>query len=276
MEEKAPPGVGAVGQNGAYLQPMNRPYILAEATWKQVRAEKYEIAVIPWGATEAHNYHLPYGTDTMQCDHVYGEAARLAWEAGAKVMLLPTVPFGIQTGQLDIPFCINLNPSTQMAMLDDIIRGLRGQGIERIVIANGHGGNEFRGLVRELNARHDVFLSLIPNWVNVLPQEAYFVDMGDHAGELETSAMMHIAPELVHLEDAGDGAERKPRLEAMQKKWAWSPRAWTQVTADTGIGDPTRATADKGARFIADVTREIAGYLVQLAEIDRRDLYEDA
>jgi creatinine amidohydrolase len=108
---------------------MNRPYILAEATWNQVRAEKYEVAVIPWGATEAHNYHLPYGTDTMQCDAVYGEAARLAWEEGAKVMLLPTVPFGIQTGQLDIPFCINLNPSTQMAMLNDIISGLRGQGI---------------------------------------------------------------------------------------------------------------------------------------------------
>lgn len=206
-------------------------------------------------------------------DHVFAEAARLAWEAGAKVMVLPTVPFGIQTGQLDIPFCINLNPSTQMAMLNDIISSLRGNGIEKIVIGNGHGGNEFRGLIRELGARHDVFLSLIPNWVNVCPPNDYFTDLGDHAGELETSAMMHIAPQLVHLEDAGNGAQRRPRLDAIHKKWAWAPRAWTQVTADTGIGDPSRGTPEKGARFIANVTREIAAFLVQLAEIDRTDLY---
>jgi creatinine amidohydrolase len=142
------------------------------------------------------------------------------------------------------------------------------------VIANGHGGNEFRGFVRELGARHDVCLSLIPNWVNVLPQKEYFEDLGDHAGELETSAMLHIAPQLVHLKDAGDGSERKPKLKAMQQKWAWSPRAWTQVSADTGIGDPSRATAEKGARFIADVTREIAAFLVQLAHADRHNLYE--
>jgi creatinine amidohydrolase len=119
-----------------------RPYILAETTWKSVRETAYDVAVLPWGATEAHNYHLPYGTDTIQCDHIAAEAARLAWGAGARVIVLPTVPFGVQTGQLDIPLCLNVNPSTQAALLSDLAQALAGQGIRKLVILNGHGGAE--------------------------------------------------------------------------------------------------------------------------------------
>ena len=75
------------------------PYILAETTWKTVRDMRYDLAVLPWGATEAHNYHLPYGTDNVESEYIAAEAARLAWSAGARVAVLPVVPFGVQTGQ---------------------------------------------------------------------------------------------------------------------------------------------------------------------------------
>ena len=58
----------------------SRPWILAESTWKTVASTPYEVAVLPWGATEAHNYHLPYATDSIQCDALAAESARLAWE----------------------------------------------------------------------------------------------------------------------------------------------------------------------------------------------------
>src|SRR2546430_8643328 len=74
-----------------------RPYILAETTWKTVREMAYDVAVLPWGATEAHNYHLPYGTDNVESDYIAAEAARLAWDAGARVVVLPVVPFGVKT-----------------------------------------------------------------------------------------------------------------------------------------------------------------------------------
>ena len=61
-----------------------RPYILAENTWKVVKDENYELAVLPWGATEAHNYHLPYATDVIEADHIAAESARIAWDKGAK------------------------------------------------------------------------------------------------------------------------------------------------------------------------------------------------
>src|SRR5512141_1401995 len=120
-----------------------RSWVLGEVTWKQVRETPYEIAVLPWGATEAHNYHLPYGTDVFESQAVANEAARIASERGAHVAVLPAIPFGVNTGQLDIPLTINMNPSTQMAVLSDVVEALDSQGIPKLVIINGHGGNDF-------------------------------------------------------------------------------------------------------------------------------------
>src|SRR5687767_5373409 len=110
----------------------NRPYILAESTWDSVREQPFEVAVLPWGATEAHNRHLPYATDNIETDAIAAEAARLAWEKGARVIVLPTVPFGVNTGQLDIPLCLNMNPSTQAALLRDIASGIAAHGIRKL------------------------------------------------------------------------------------------------------------------------------------------------
>jgi creatinine amidohydrolase len=252
-----------------------RPYILAETTWKAVRETAFEVAILPWGATEAHNLHLPYATDTLQCDHVAAEAARLAWEAGARVVVLPTVPFGVQTGQLDIPLCLNLNPSTQAAVLADLAHALAGQGIRKLVVLNGHGGNDFRQMIRELQPSVDLFLCAV-NWYRVVDPALHFQDLGDHGGEMETSVMQHIAPELVlPLSEAGDGSARAFRIAGLREGWAWAPRQWTQVSRDTGVGDPRAATAEKGREYAAAAVDRIAGFLVELASTPREDLYQD-
>jgi creatinine amidohydrolase len=252
-----------------------RPYILAETNWKAVRETTFDVAILPWGATEAHNYHLPYATDVIQCDHVAAESARLAWERGARVVVLPTIPFGVQTGQLDIPFCVNMNPSTQRLVLRDIAQALAGQGVRRLVILNGHGGNDFKAIVRELQPQVPEILLCIVNWWTTVDARPYFTQPGDHAGEMETSVLLHVAPELVlPLDEAGSGRERKARIAAMREGWAWAPRRWTAVSDDTGVGDPADATAEKGATFFRAVADRIAGFLVQLAKTDPHDLYE--
>ena len=96
-----------------------RPYILAKSNWEYLKKTKFDLAVLPWGATEAHNYHLPYSTDVIEADFLAAESARIAWEKGAKLIVLPTIPFGVNTGQPDIYLDINLNPSTQFAILKD-------------------------------------------------------------------------------------------------------------------------------------------------------------
>ena len=261
--------------NGDFGAMSARPYILAESTWKTVDTTPYEAAVLPWGATEAHNYHLPYATDTIQCDALAAEAARRAWERGAKVVVLPTVPFGVNTGQLDIKLCLNMNPATQAALLADLVNALEVQGIHKLVIFNGHGGNDFRQMIRELQPRTRVFLSSI-NWYRIGDAKTIFTDLGDHAGELETSVMMHVAPELVRpLVEAGEGRERRWSIRGLREGWAWAPRRWSQVSEDTGTGNPALATREKGARYAELVTSQVADFLVELADADIAALYVD-
>jgi creatinine amidohydrolase len=253
---------------------MTRPYVLAETTWADVRATTYTVAVLPWGATEAHNYHLPYGTDNVQAEQVAIRAAARAWEQGAKAVVLPTIPFGVNTTQLDITLCVNMNPSTQAAVLADVVSALEGQGIHKLLILNGHGGNDFRQIIRELQPDTSVFLAQI-NWWSCVDVRQFVDSAGDHAGEAETAAMLHLAPELVRpLKQAGPGRARVSRLTGIREGWAWAPRRWTQVTDDTGIGNPAQATAEKGERYVTAAVDRIAGFLVELHGLDLRELYE--
>lgn len=232
------------------------------------------MAVLPWGATEPHNLHLPYGTDIYEARSVAEEAARLAWERGARVMVLPAVPFGVQTGQLDLAFSINMNPSTQLAVLSDIARSLEGQGVRKLVVMNGHGANDFKPLIRELQPALGIFLCAI-NWYHVADETEFFDEAGDHGGELETSVMMHLYPSLVKpLEEAGPGQPRPWRIEAMRQGWAWAPRPWSQLTDDTGVGDPSAATAARGEAFYRTVTDRAAAFLVDLAAADPERLLD--
>lgn len=253
-----------------------RPYIIAETTWKTVRSTPYEVIVLPWGATEAHNYHLPYATDNIQCEYVAARSAEKAWAEGARVGVLPAIPFGVNTGQLDIKLDINMYPSTQTAVLNDITEALERQRIPKFVVLNGHGGNHFKQILRELQSKHPGIFLCTVDWYNIVPWGDYFDDLGDHAGELETSVMMHVAPHLVlPLEEAGPGTSHPFKIKALRERWAWAQREWTRASDDTGIGNPSAATPEKGAQYLDVVIAELASFLVDLAEADLQDLYEN-
>jgi creatinine amidohydrolase len=129
-------------------------------------------------------------------------------------------------------------------------------------------------MIRELTPQVGIFICAI-NWFRIVDQKPYFSKPDDHGGEMETSVMMHFVPELVlPLSEAGDGRERKPKIAAMREGWAWAPRPWTKISADTGVGDPRAASASKGAAYFAAVTDKIAQFLVDLAKSDTHDLYE--
>lgn len=249
------------------------PWELASATWPEVRKAKYAVAVLPWGATEAHNTHLPYATDTLQAEAVALEAARRAWEAGTKVVVLPAIPFGVQTGQRELPLCMNLDPSVQAGILANVAESVAGAGIQKLVIVNGHGGNDFRQMIRELQGRIPLLIAQV-HWYQVVDPGSYFEEPGDHAGELETSVLQHLAPTLVEpLAKAGRGKARRPVIKAFAEGWAWTPRRWVDVTDDTGVGDPRKATPAKGAKYFDAVTKKLAGFFRELAATPREKLY---
>jgi creatinine amidohydrolase len=252
----------------------SRPYILAETNWKSVKDTAFEVAVLPWGATEPHNYHLPYATDNYETGAIAERAAEIAWNKGAKVIALPTVPFGVNTGQLDLRLALNMNPSTQLALLTDLASALAGQGVRKLLILNGHGGNDFKQMIRELQPRVDLFICAI-NWWTCVKGSEYFDEPGDHAGEMETSIMMALKPEfLLPLSEAGAGKAKKFKLAGLRDGWAWTPREWTKVSSDTGTGNPKASTREKGERFFRAVTERIGGFLVDLARADPENMYE--
>lgn len=253
-----------------------RPFILEETNWKQVKSEKYEVAVLPWGATEPHNYHLPYGTDSLETAKIAAEAAGKAWKKGSKIMVLPTIPLGVQNpGQIDLPFCLHTKPSTQTIIFKDIVEALYNQGIRKLILMNGHGGNDFKPMIREIQPQFPEMLISLVEWFKILDLSKYFEEDGDHAGEMETSVIMHYFPHLVlPLDEAGEGIAKSPKLESLKNKTAWIPRQWNKVSEDTGVGNPKNASAEKGKKYLADLTTKIGEFFVEMTECDLDDLYE--
>ncbi|MEI6678063.1 MAG: creatininase family protein [Mariniphaga sp.] len=253
-----------------------RSYILTETNWKAVKESDIRLAVLPWGATEAHNYHLPYGTDNILADHIAAEAARIALSRGGKVIVLPTIPYGVNTGQPDVKLDMNLNPSTQFLILKDLITVLDRQRIHKLVILNTHGGNDFKQIIRELGLLFPSMFICQCNWFKIPGAEDFFEDMGEHAGEVETSFMQFLTPELVlPLAEAGDGEARIFGIAALNEGWAWAERRWTKVTKDTGIGNPGLATPEKGEIYFRLITQRIGDFLYELSVVSQDRLYVD-
>ncbi len=239
-----------------------------------IKDSSFEVAILPWGATEAHNYHLPYGTDIIEAEQVAAESAKIAWEQGAKVTVLPVIPFGVNTGQFDVKLDMNMNPSTQLAVLRDLVEVLDRQGIYKLIILNSHGGNDFKTMIRELGLKFPRMFLCQCNWYQAVDQKEYFENKDDHAGEMETSVILHLRPHLVRpLSEAGDGAAKKFRFSAIREGWAWAERKWMQVTKDTGVGDPRKASAEKGEKYFKAVTQKVAAFFLEVAKTDRNDLY---
>ncbi|HSJ69884.1 MAG TPA: creatininase family protein [Anditalea sp.] len=252
-----------------------RPYILAENNWKNLKDAQIDLAILPWGATEAHNYHLPYGTDIIEADHIAAESAKKAYDKGAKIIVLPTIPFGVNTGQDDIFLDINMNPSTQLAILKDIITVLDRQEVPKLLILNSHGGNDFKTALRELGLLFPKMFLSTCNWFQAMDKTKYFGHPGDHADEMETSLILHLTPDLVlPLEEAGDGKENKARIKAFREGWVWAERKWSKISPDTGVGNPKAATKEKGEQFFIDVTDKLADLYLDLAKSDIDDFYE--
>lgn len=226
------------------------------------------VAIIPWGAIEPHNYHLPYLTDCILAREIaLKSVSKLDENSINKVVVFPYIFAGSQNpGQTEYPFCIHFNTETQKAILKDIVSGLYNQGIVKIVVLNGHMGNCFKPIIRDLEQEFKDVVIIVIDWLNIptLPHSDYFENMEDHAGEIETSAMLYFHPELVNMEHAGDGEHRDFTIEGLNNKTGWTPRNWLKISRDTGVGDPRKATREKGEVYIEKITDEISKLIKDL------------
>lgn len=254
---------------------MNREIDLSTSCFGVTKDISYDLVVQPWGAIEPHNLHLPYLTDSILSHDVAVDAARTAKERyGINVMVMPSVSLGSQNpGQRDLKFCVHARYETQKAILSDIVSSLHHQGMKRIIIINGHGGNSFKNMIRDLAVDFPDMLIACSEWYKVLPAKDYFENPGDHADELETSVMMHYHPELVNLEEAGEGKSGGFAQKNLVNGVAWVPRNWLKVSHDTGIGSPKKSSPDKGKKFAEAVASIYADLFYELTK-NEEELYK--
>jgi creatinine amidohydrolase len=247
-----------------------RSWILAEQNHASIRSQKWEVAVLPFGATEPHNLHMPYGTDNFEVEAIGQRACEAAFRAGARVLLLPTIPYGVNTNHLRVPGALacSVRPSTLLHLLTDLVDSLERQRVQKLLLLNGHGGNELKPLMRELHHRTGVFLCLC-DWFRMATDlyPAIFERPGEHADEVETSLGLAFFPDLVQLELADEGRLQPTRLDAVNRGWITITRPWHLATTNTGLGDPRPASADKGRELMDRIVDRLAAFLVQLASL---------
>ncbi|MGP0062168.1 MAG: creatininase family protein [Isosphaeraceae bacterium] len=243
------------------------PWRLAELRYGQIKGEPpFEVAVLPLGATEPHNLHLPYGTDTFQVEAIASRACAWAQSRGARVVQLPTLPYGTETNQMKFPMAMNLNPSTVARVIADLLESLEAHGVARCLLLNGHGGNDLKWVLRELHRSSKVHIFLC-NWYKVASDvySTIFREKDDHAGEMETSMGLAHFPGLVAPEAADAGAVRATRFEAINRGWVEITRPWHLLTTNSGAGDPRAASAEKGQALTDLVAERIGEFLRELA-----------
>jgi len=244
---------------------------LATTNLHRLSDQHYEVAVLPIGATEAHNRHLPEGQDFLITHEIARRCCVAAWEACHSVLCLPPLPFGVDCNLLEFPFTINITQDTLNALVQDICASLQHHAIRKIVLLNGHGGNEFKALMRETQSTSDLHLFSCNWWTVGRDQYAtIFEQPDDHAGEMETSVALALHPDLVELEVAGDGAAPAFRFEALRAGWVQTSRDFTRLNDHCAVGNPAAATAEKGNRYLDLVCGRITQFLIDLArsEID--------
>lgn len=249
-----------------------RPYILAEANYGHIKHHQYDVAVLPCGATEPHNYHLPYGTDLFEGTVVGEKICQYAYERGGNVVLLPTVPYGTETNMHRFPLAMNVNPSTLFLFVTDLIHSCLRSGIKKILILNSHGGNDFKPLLRELADKIDGHLFLC-SWYQSIGEDfgKIFEHKDDHGGEMETSFGLAYFPHLVAKNPDGtltgdDGATQPSRFSGINQGWVSITRPWHLLTTNSGSGYPHAATAEKGHKCVDLVTQRVGQFLLELAQ----------
>ena len=231
---------------------------LDQMAWPEVKAELdsgQDTVVIAFGATEQHGPHLPLATDALVGDH-------LAWLVADRLhaFVAPTVRVGCSEHHLEFPGTLSLSEDTFHRIVGDVVRSLTRGGFRRLVLLPTHGGN-FRPLaaaVEKLGAIEGVEIRALTDLgallaIAQLGADEYDVPLGEggvHAGEWETSMLMSIHPELVHLErgEAGYTGDIEAAVGTMFGTGVHT------VAANGVIGDPAKASADHGARYWEKVT----------------------
>ncbi|MEV6316312.1 creatininase family protein [Streptomyces sp. NPDC051776] len=227
--------------------------LLPPSTTEEVRDRRARVAVLPIGSFEQHGAFLPLVTDTVVACTIAREIA-----AAYPVHHLPPLTLSCSHEHADWPGTVSISAATLLAVVRDIADSLRRSGVASLILVNGHGGNYvLRNAVQE-SAGRGTRMALFPGSVDwdaarsrAGVETSSFSDM--HAGELETSILLHAHPELVRpgYETADCLADDRRHLLTL---------GMAAYTESGVIGRPSKASAEKGKELLASLAESFGEY----------------
>ena len=235
-------------------------------TVEEVRAFDPQVVVLPLGSTEPHGPHLPLGTDCYQVTRLSQDAVRSANERGARALLYPTLPITNNVNFRRFPFALRVGVRTLMSMLIDIVTQCRDDGVRKVVLLNGHGGNPdtIAATLREIAGMDD--MPFVCSTGGIAPEgwHSPIENASDHGGEDETSRMLWIRPDLVRKEHFADNPFGQLAVPMLAR--ASYVRPWHHYVPVSAGGETRASTADKGKAVIEARATGLADLLVQLSD----------
>lgn len=244
--------------------------ILEEMTIEDVRAFDPEVVVWGIGSTEPHGPVLPYGTDYWQCDAVVRRAVIGANAQGARALMYPTLPIGNNANFKAFPFATRISPQTLMQVILDVIEALEQDGIRKIVILDGHGGNTdtIRATLRAHAHRCKPGQGAFVCMTSAQRPAGVIENPSDHGGESETSRIMHLRGDLVRTEKFGDFPRGELTVDALKDGSVYFVRPWHLHVPLSAGGDVRKSTAEKGQKIIEYAADRFARLLVELTDAE--------
>jgi creatinine amidohydrolase len=237
-------------------------YLLPTTTAPEERDRATDVALLPVGSFEQHGAFLPLATDTVIAVTV-ARAVGAAYPAS----VLPPVTISCSHEHAGWRGTVSISAATLYAVVTDIAESLRRNGVDKLVLISGHGGNYVLGnVVQEASARGE-HMALFPtevDWLNA--RAAGGVELGPesdmHAGELETSLLLHAHPDLVRADHAehDELADDRDRM---------LTRGLAAYTASGVVGRPSLASAAKGKAALANLVESFADVVAALGSPSR-------
>lgn len=222
--------------------------ILADLTMPEFVAglSQTRTIIIPFGATEEHGEHLPLSTDTLMAETV---AARMAERR--PVFVAPAIPYGVCRSTQDYPGTVTISTSTLRALAVDLVKAFYADGLRHFVLLSGHAGGTHNAILQDAG---EELLRILPQAeiavvteLDLVNQHAFSLveTRGDsHAGEIETSRILHSHPQLVQGLSKREFPNFPKGILVRNKRDYWPGGVW---------GDPAKATAEKGVKIEAAV-----------------------
>jgi creatinine amidohydrolase len=236
------------------------------------------LVVQPIASVEQHGPHLPCYTDSLLAEGIVARAMALT-PVEVNVWTLPVVSYGKSNEHLGFPGTISLSAETLIAVCRDIGRSIARSGFRKLAYVNAHGGQPHLLEMVARDIREETGLMVFPLFPYRVglpdgsvssPEEA---ELGIHAGEIETSMVLALAPEAVRTDRFEPGSSRVRDLYGSLRYLSLEgalPTAWlTKDLAPNGvIGDPTAASAERGELALAHLARELAGVFAEICAFE--------